>query len=216
MNEQIKVVGVCTANVGRSPILESVLRHELEERGVGHITVSSAGTNVENILKNTVSVARELRIFDAGMHYGLVRTEIKQKVTDLLAKGPEQENTDEIRALYAEVRPLVHGHLVAMRNQALREAGLTHFPAPYTPFQPAPDSALVLPVNNRECEKVEEAYRRNDIPFPTIKTYGTLVGTQDLEDNLKGGLEEARRVVAYFMDTRRKAIDDIVSAYGKR
>lgn len=213
---QIKVVGVCTANVARSPLLEAVLRYELQTREIDWVDVSSAGTNVENILKNTVSLARELRIFDAGLYYGLVRTEIKQKVANVLAQGPEQENTDEIRALYAEVRPLVHGHLVAMRNQALREAGLTHFPAPYTPFQPASDIALVLPVNIKECEKIREAYQRCGIPHPEIKTYGTLVGTQDLEDNLKGGLEEARRVVAYFMDTRKKAIDEIVSAYGKR
>ena len=212
----IKVVGVCTANVGRSPVLEAVLRYELQTRGIEQVDVRSAGTNVENILKNTVSLARELRIFDAGLHHGLVRTEIRKKIEDVLARGPEQENTDDIRALYAEVRPLVHGYLVAMRNQALREAGLSHFPAPYTPFQPATDITLFLPVNKAEGQKIGDAYKRKGIPTPVITTYGTFVGVEDLEDNIKGGLEEARRVVAYFMDTRKKAIDIIVDTYGKR
>jgi protein-tyrosine phosphatase len=43
--QMIRVVFVCTGNICRSPTAEAVLRHLVEEAGVGHaITVGSAGT----------------------------------------------------------------------------------------------------------------------------------------------------------------------------
>jgi protein-tyrosine-phosphatase len=38
------ILFLCTGNLCRSPLAEGILKHKLEERGIGSITVSSAGT----------------------------------------------------------------------------------------------------------------------------------------------------------------------------
>lgn len=202
MKNQLKVVGVCSANVERSGIFEAVMKHELSGRS--DIVVSSAGINVEKILTNTSPLHIQIKILSAGLKYGLVRDEIKEEVEKTVSVGNEQEHTDKIRALYGQVRPLVHGYLLALRNQALKEVGINEFPAPYTPFKPENGFDLVLPMAEKDIDKVSSRY---DIEKPVIRTYGDLAGIDQLVDDVSGGLEGARRKVEYFMDTRKTAIE---------
>ena len=130
-----KVVGVCSANVQRSAIYEAVVKDEVRRRGLtGILEISSAGLNVKKILTNRSSPHIQLRILEAGLEYGLVRNEINAEVERVVANGLKKDNEDQIRALYGEIRPLVHGYILAMRNEALRERGIHIFPTPYTPF----------------------------------------------------------------------------------
>jgi len=40
----VRVIFVCMGNICRSPMAEAVLRHELEQAGLDHVSVHSAGT----------------------------------------------------------------------------------------------------------------------------------------------------------------------------
>jgi protein-tyrosine phosphatase len=41
----MKILMVCLGNICRSPLAEGVLRHQLNEAGIKHVTVDSAGTS---------------------------------------------------------------------------------------------------------------------------------------------------------------------------
>ncbi len=202
-----KIIGICSANVQRSGTFEAVMEYERRAQVLEDLVITSAGINVEKILTNTSPLKIQINILRAGLHYGLVRDEIRQTVKSVVEKGYDQEHTDQIRALYAEVRPLVHGACIAYRNQALQEAGITDFPPPYTKFDPKQDYNLVLPMDSKDTEKVEAKYSGGSGKKAAILSYGQLLGIEDLADNMAGGLEGARRTVTYFMDTRRKAIE---------
>ena len=121
-----------------------------------------------------------------------------------------------LEEVYPELRPLVHGFNLALRNQALREAEVNIFPVPYKSFDSSKKHDLVLPMTGDMVEDVVACYSKEDLvrhylkgDMPKIQTYGSLVGVEDLEDDMKGGIENARRIVSYFMDTRKQALEAI-------
>ena len=207
-------IGICSANVERSGLFEASTNYELNERGINDIVATSAGINVEKILTNTSALPIQVKILGAGLKYGVVRPEIKNQVEKVVSQGTEQEHTDKIRALYAEVRPLVHGYLLAFRNQALTEVGITNFPAPYKPFDPTAGHDLVLPMTAGGVKKVATRFDTAGLEKPTIQTYGSFVGVEELVDDVKSGLDGARRKLTYFMDTRKKAVDNLLELRG--
>jgi hypothetical protein len=208
--EKTKIVGVCSANVERSATFDAVINDELAKQKIIAIDVSSAGINVEKILANTSALKIQINILNAGLHYGLVRNEIRKQVEAVVEKGEKQEHTDEIRALYAQIRPLVHGYNLALRNLALQEAGISNFPAPYTKFEPGKGFDLVLPMAEKDIGKVAERYEKLNMQQPRIMTYGVLVGVNEKVDNVGGGLQGARNTVQYFMDTRKFAVSKML------
>src|SRR3989344_403821 len=201
------IVGLCAGNIQRSATFDAVINYELEYQRITDLNVSSAGINVEKILTNETPLDTQVNMLKAGLHYGLVRYEIKREVEKVVSNGLEQEHTDNIKALYGEIRPLVHGYNLQFRNQALAEAGITNFPPPYTPLNPAKDFKLVLPMVGKHIPKIEARYNEKGITKPVIMTYGSLVGIDDLADNLQGGLAGAQVNVKYFMDTRKRAVE---------
>ncbi len=188
----------------RSATFDAVINHELEAQGITSLDVSSAGLLVEKILANQSPLRVQLKILRAGLAYGLVRDDIRGTVEDVVARGEDQEHTDEIRALYGQVRPMVHGYNIALRNQALAEAGVQRFPAPYTPLDTTRPVDLVVPMVERDVAKV---HARFEGKAPRVQTYASLVGTDELVDKIDLGLEGVRGIVEYFMDTRKQAVD---------
>ena len=205
-----KIIGLCSANIERSASFDTAVNYELREQKNKVLEVSSAGLNVEKILASTSPLRIQVKILNAGLHYGLVRDEIKEQVEAVVSRGFEQEHTDEIRGLYAQVRPLVHGYNLALRNQAFAEEGITDFPTPYGVFDPSKNFNLVLPMAEKDISKVVAKYETTGIQQPTTMTYGELVGVEQLVDNVSGGLEGARHKVQYFMDTRKKAVEKMM------
>jgi len=208
MTQKIEVVGTCSANVERSATFWAVTNQEVQNQQLEQLLgINSAGMVVEKILANQSPLHIQIKILRAGLHYRLIRDEIRTQVEQVVERGVEQEHTDNIRVLYGEIRPLVHGLNIGFRNQALSEAGITVFPPPYTPFDVKQGFNLVLPMAKKDIVKVEARYQSADMSPPTIQTYGSLVGVEQLVDNVKGGLEGARERVAYFMDTRKIGIE---------
>jgi len=215
-----KVRGVCSANVQRSPTFEAVAKYalsETRETTPHQIIIDSAGINVRNILNNTMPSNTMLKVLDAGLKYGVVRKETQEHVKTLVRKylGKEQIPEQDIAAItffYSEIRPLVHSKIATYRDIALEKAGIPKhlLPGIYNPFNLDCAVDLILPMAMRVLEKVTWAYSTSPHQTPTIVTYGNLVGREDLEDNLAGGLEEAVRQVEFFMDTRHEAVKGIL------
>jgi len=69
-----------------------------------------------------------------------------------------------------------------------------------------------LPVERKVVQKVEQYYEilGKNIPIPTIILYGDLVGVEPLPDELKEGMEIARKQVKYFMNTCEKAMEKFI------
>ena len=84
------VIGICSANVERSGVFEAVMNYEMQQQGLEGLTVTSAGINVEKILTNTSPLKIQVKILQAGMHYRLVRDEIRDEVEAVIAKGTDQ------------------------------------------------------------------------------------------------------------------------------
>ena len=97
------------------------------------------------------------------------------------------------------------------RNEALLEAGIPEefLPGMRTPFRNHDDLKLVLPVERKVVAKVENYFQNIDNK-PKIILYGDIVGVEPLADELKGGMETARKQVDYFMNTRDKAMEAFI------
>lgn len=210
-----KTIGICSANIQRSGTFEAVLDYERQAQRLDDLMISSAGINVETILANTAPLKIQLNILIAGLYYGLVRAEIRNAVRSIVEHGYDQEHTDQIRDLYAEIRPLVHGVCLAFRNQALQEAGITNFPLPYSRFDPKQNYGLILPMDLKDTEKILLRYKGLDLQKPKVVSYGRFVGIDDLVDDVVGGLAGARKTVQYFMDTRKTAIQKMIESFSK-
>ncbi len=66
----MKILCVCTGNVCRSPMLEALLRRELEKQGLADFTVSSAGTMTNDGMMPTeqaITVMKEIGL-DISAH----------------------------------------------------------------------------------------------------------------------------------------------------
>ena len=64
-------------------------------------------------------------------------------------------------------------------------------------------------MTKKDIPKVEAIYDTLGTPSdkrPIIRNYGEMVFTEELPDNVSGGLTTASRIVAYFMDTRAMLI----------
>jgi hypothetical protein len=98
------------------------------------------------------------------------------------------------------------------RNEALLEAGIPkeYLPNMRVPFRHDKNLGLVLPVEESVVRKVDDYYKAFKDEKPIIRIYGNLAGIDPLIDELTGGLDTARKQVKYFMDTRDKAIKEII------
>lgn len=204
---------MCSANVERSRAFQAVAEHEIEQQKLSNlIQVYSAGLNVEKIMAAESPLRIQVNILKGGLVYDVVRDEIKNEVMKIVDKGTDQEHTDRIKAFYAEVRPFVHDINVRYVNQALLEAGIDikHISSPFKTFQPQIGFDLVLPMAEKDIAKVVAKYENMGLIQPTTMAYGTLVGTQDLQDkDMASGLSGAKEKVQYFMDTRKQALEEM-------
>lgn len=134
---------------------------------------------------------------------------------------PEKEK-EIITRLYSEIKTNVHTIQMKYRNEALIEVGIPEefLPGMRVPFKHDKNLRLVLPVEKTVAEKVLKYYenfenemqeRRKIVDRPIIKIYGDIVCIEPLKDELKGGIETARRQVKYFVNTRYKAIEEITN-----
>lgn len=211
------------ANVQRSATYEAVLKHELNSTTnvPFFLEIEGAGINADNIRLEKISLDGKLRMIDAGLHYNVIRDELKQPAKDIIEKyGRMQKPLPKmdmprldlrlIDILYHEARPVVMGIHVGYRNLALQQAGIPpeFIPGMLRQFKCHDDGAnLLLPVDGKVLAMVEQEVKGRKGCI--IKPYGDLVGAPLLEDNLTGGLENAKKQVQYFMDTRKKALEEI-------
>ncbi|MBS3136272.1 hypothetical protein J4401_04905 [Candidatus Woesearchaeota archaeon] len=203
----VKTIFVCSAGILRSGAAKAVVDYEARQRGIDYLVTENASLNAANILANNSPLERQLKILEAGLHFGLVRYNIWKRVEDIVGLGTKQELTDEIRALYADVRPLFHGLQVAHRNQALKEVGIECNLPPYTPFNAGGNYNFVIVMAEKDVKKAQAMVRQGTA---TITSYGALINQNDPKDDLLSGLEGAREVVQYFMSTRSRAVEALL------
>ncbi len=178
-------------------------------------------------MANSTPATKKLSIIDAGLYYDAIHGKNKSIASDLVHKWceksddkiPEKEKAI-ITNVYSEIKTNVHKIQMNYRNAALTEAGIPDkfLPNMRVPFRHAKNLRLVLPVEKTVVQKVQDYYNNLEsetqnkeiIKRPIIKLYADLVGVEPLEDVLTGGMETARKQVKYFMDTRYKAIKEII------
>lgn len=231
--DKTRVIGVCSANVVRSPIFEAVMNDYTNSNNIKNIDIKSAGVDVDDIEDNNVSLEKAVKIIDAALHHGLVpgweKSFVEPIIKDYedLIQNPgsirigEKDIFREIREDYGKFRPLVHGYLIRCRNQALEEARITFLPSHLKQFDIILDPAhfYIAMSKQEEMELLNSiGHYKNSYSLKgmyedkqkRIKTYGSLVDGENIEDDLKAGISGARRIVQYFMDTREKAIRTII------
>lgn len=228
------VRAVDSGNIQRSPTFQAIFSYTFSKSTdlPFKIIFDSAGIDVDKILSNSTPATKKLSIIDAGLYYGVIFGENKSLAEALVTKwnGKSNEEIPEeekaiITQVYSEFKTAVHTVQMTYRNAALHEAGIpdSFLPGMRVPFRHAKNLRLVLPVERSVVKKVEEYYlnleleaqNKNSLSMPIIKLYGGLVGVEPLEDELKGGIETARKQVKYFMDTRHIAIKEILELLKK-
>jgi protein-tyrosine phosphatase len=109
----VNVVFVCMGNICRSPMAESVLRHELEQAGLDHVSVHSAGTgswHVGDPMDRRAKAALErrgygtehtARQFESSWfdQYHLVVALDRDNQRDLRKLAPTRRHDDNVRLL---------------------------------------------------------------------------------------------------------------------
>lgn len=227
------VRAVDSGNIQRSPTFQAIFSYAFSESAdlPFRITFDSAGIDVDNIMSDSTPAAKKLGIIDAGLCYDVIHGRNKSVALDLVnrwhqtsdEKIPEKEKTI-ITRVYSEIKTKVHTIQMEYRNRALIEVGIPpkFLPGMRIPFRHDKNLLLVLPVEKSIVQKVQDYYKNlknttlnttsngdmNDV-MPAINLYGDLVGVEPLKDDLKGGMDTARKQVKYFMDTRHKAINEI-------
>ena len=164
-------------------------------------------------------VTKKLDIIDTGIDYDIIKGEHKRLADDFLSKwyGKSEEQIPDkekrrITQLYSDIKINVHLRQMDFRNEALLDAGIPeqYLPGIRVPFRHDENLRLIIPVEESIAQKVEDYYQPFKDKKPITKIYGNLVGIKPLKDELTGGTETARKQVKYFMDTREKAIDEII------
>lgn len=211
---RLNAIGLCSANVERSRTFQAVMEYETEEQKLNErIKVYSAGLNVEKIIAAQSPLRIQVNILKGGLDYKVVRSEILDEVKQIVSQGYDQQHTDRIKSLYAEVRPMVHDINTRYVNQALMEAKIPirNISSPFKTFQPQTGFGLALPMAKKDIAKVDKKYQSLNLEQPPTMAYGSLVGTEDLQDkNMASGIQGARKKVEYFMDTRKKAVEELL------
>jgi len=223
------VRAVDSGNIQRSPTFQAVFSYMFSKSAdlPFKIIFDSGGIDVDNIMSNCTPATKKLNIIDAGLYYDVIHGENKSIAFDLVSKWhgngddkiPEKEKII-ITRVYSEIKTEVHTVQMKNRNAALIEAGIPEkfLPGMRIPFKHEKSLMLVLPVEKSVGQKVQDYYKNlknttlnKNMKMPIIMIYGDLAGVEPLKDELKGGLDTARKQVKYFMDPRHKAIKEITN-----
>jgi hypothetical protein len=167
-------------------------------------------------------VTRQPDIIDAGRCYGVIRSYHNRLAGELSDKWsgkseawiPDQEKA-RIVWLYSNVKTDVYTLQMRFRNEALLEAGIPeqYLPGIRIPFRHDHSLGLILPVEESVARKVEGYYEPAKDRKPHVRFYGNLAGIDPLKYELSGSMETAKKQVKYFMDTRDKAMKEILALY---
>lgn len=215
------VRAVDSGNIQRSPTFQAIFTYFFS--GFNElpfpVVFDSAGIDVDKIMANLTPATKKLAIINAGRNYDVIKGDNKLLAEDLLGKWlgksemqiPYKEK-EQITQLYSEIKTDVHMLQMRFRNEALLEAGIPEqcLPGMRVTFRHDENLELILPVEESIVKKVEDYYAPLKDNKPIIKIYGELVGINSLQDELTGGIETARKQVNYFIDTRDKAIKEIL------
>lgn len=219
---KIIIRAVDSGNIQRSPTFQAIFNYTLSEiKGYPlQIVFDSGGIDVDAIMKDQTPALKKLSILDAGLYYDLIEAKEKNLTQELIEKWfhKNEENIPEeqkeiITRIYAANKDKIHTIQMKFRNEALLEAGIPKefLPGMRTPFRNHEDLKLVLPVERTVVAKVEKYFQDiGDDNKPKIILYGDIVGVEPLADELKGGIDTARKQVNYFMDTRNKAMEAFI------
>ena len=220
------VRAVDSGNIQRSPTFQAIFTYffsDLDEFPFP-IVFDSAGIDVDKIMANCTPATKKLGIIDAGMNYDVIKDDRKQQAEVLLGKWfgkseaeiPDIEK-ERITRLYSEIKTDVHMLQMRFRNEALLEAGIPerYLPGMRVPFRHEKNLALILPVEDSVVRKVKDHYEHFKGEKPITRIYGDMVGVDSLKDELTGGMDTARKQVNYFMDTRDKAIKEILMLFSE-
>ena len=220
--EKIIIRAVDSGNIQRSPTFQAIFNYALSTNNDYPLQIEfdSAGIDVDAIMKDQTPALKKLSILDAGLYYDLL-TESEKKLTQELLDSwfhkNEEDISDEqkeiITKIYVANKTKIHTIQMKFRNDALLEAGIPikFLPGMRTPFRNHDDLKLVLPVERKVVAKVEKYFQDiGDDKKPKIILYGDIVGVEPLADELKGGMETARKQVNYFMNTKDKAMEAFI------
>ncbi|AEG17837.1 hypothetical protein [Methanobacterium paludis] len=211
-------------NIQRGPTFQAIFNYFFSDSNNLPLPVvfDSAGTQVDAILRDSTPVTKKLDIIDAGITYDILKGGHKRLADDFLSNWygksdahiPDKEKK-RITQLYSEIKTDVHLLQMGFRNEALLDAGIPeqYLPGMRVPFRHDENLRLIIPVEESIAQKVEDYYQPFKDKKPITKIYSNLVGINPLKDELTGGIETAKKQVKYFMDTREKAIDEIIRLF---
>jgi len=222
---KIIVRAVDSGNIQRSPTFQAIFNYfhsEIDYLPKHDIIFDSAGIDVDNILENKTPAIKKLSILDAGLYYDLIDGKEKvltQELIEAWSHTKEEEIPDPekeiITEIYASNKTKIHTIQMKFRNEALLEAGIPEqfLPDMRIPFRDHEDLKLILPVERRIVDKIHNDYQilGGGIAKPKMILYGDLAGIEPLSDELKGGLETARRQVDYFLNTHEEVMESILN-----
>jgi len=225
------VRAVDSGNIQRSPTFQAIFNHTFSKQTELPFSIifDSGGIDVDRILTNKTPATKKLDIIEAGLYYSLIHGENQSLANELVNKwhGKNNEEIPEeikgtITQVYSDIKNDVHGIQMKYRNEALIEVGIPakELPGMRVPFRHENNLQLVLALDELVFKKLLVYYQNieksiNNHEKPIIKVYGDLVGVEPLKDELKGGMKTARGQVEYFMDTRYKAIEEIINLLPK-
>ncbi|HTX61897.1 MAG TPA: hypothetical protein VMC48_06265, partial [Methanobacterium sp.] len=208
-------------NIQRSPTFQGIFNYYFSDYHILQrpVVFESAGTHVDEIIRNLTPITKKLDIIKAGIKYDVIRGENKYLGEKFLGKWLERDDTQipdkeklEITRLYSKIKTDVHLHQMHYRNEALLEAGIPeqYLPGMRVPFRHDENLKLILPLEENIVRDVERYYKTIKDKQPVTEIYGNLVEIKPLKDELDGGFETARKQVEYFLNTHEHAMEEII------
>jgi len=182
-----RILLVCTGNICRSPMAEAFVRHELDQRGIGGISVESSGVSGWESSPPTSEAADALR------EYGLDVSEHRARRLDRTMV----ESSELVVGLSAEHRDAVADLVpqAASRTFTLKELVYLLEVAAAEPADGDPEHTL------RSSVRAAAALRESDPSFR--------LRDEDVADPMGLGIETYRAVAWEIEDLSRRLVDGL-------
>lgn len=210
---------VCTANGGRSPQFQTIVRHYVAKKGLeDKIEVRSSGSQADDVQNFNFPMLELISYTEIGVKKGTFQGEISDVAQYLvahkesIAKAAEQGDK-EAKDMIIKCNKYLMDDEIEKRNAVLGEIGLVAQGPFHKQTVASPDVQLILPMKQSNANKVKKIYEGsgfNPVIIP-ICEYAGIGG--EVADPFGGDIKDYRKARDFIANVGKLSLDKAIIEY---